>query len=104
MNKEVSNEETQEDTQTQHSLHEGINTEKTLVPARRWKKATVAEEEEVKKSGSRWAWRGRERQAEATSFIALEAMISLDIVLKAMSFMQESDMLRLFLKGHSGYW
>ena len=55
MNKEVSNEETQEDTQTQHSLHEGINTEKTLVPARRWKKATVAEEEEVKRSGSRWA-------------------------------------------------
>lgn len=45
-----------------------------------------------------------ERQAEATSLTALEAMISLDIALKAMSFMQESDMLRLFLKNHSGYW
>ena len=35
MKKEVSTEEAQEGAQTQHSSHEGINTEKTLVPAGR---------------------------------------------------------------------
>jgi len=44
-----------------------------------------------------------ERQAEATSLTASEA-ISLDFVLKVMILMQESDMIRPFLKDHSGYW
>ena len=45
-----------------------------------------------------------ERQAEATASTALEAIISVDFVLKVMSLRHKSDMIRPFLKDHSGYW
>lgn len=42
-----------------------------------------------------------ERQAEATASTALEAIISVDFVLKVMSLRHKSDMIRPFLKDQS---